>query len=415
MVGMEMKKIKILFYIEHIERELSTVESIVDGLKLKERDYVIVSTNFAMGLSKFLYIPELVITPWLYSDYCYKKIASFIFTNEIKILNLHHEQITNLDRISALLPSGKAKEGYHISWGCDFQRKLIDVGVDNQKIHVTGSIRLSKKEPLYSKKDLSCKYLGEDSLSNMKWVMFVSSYSWKDLPESVIKKVEKNGRKNVWEYRDIVRSSYNYTLSWIERFLIENNDVVYIYRLHPSENIDEKLLALKTKHSNFHIVSELKISEWIPHCDILDLWISTSVAEIFIHDKPVRIIRPIELPYNVEVEGFQRFEHTNSVNSFLNVDFSCLNYNKIHAKEYLDMYYTFGIDSKEETILAVEKILGEKGNEIYISKLNRFLVATLEVVKDFTKISLVKTGLIKLTPFNRIKKSFFLMCNVDDL
>lgn len=146
-----MRKIKVLFYIEHIERELSTVESIIDGLELKDSEYVIASTNFAMGLSKIKFIPELVITPWLYSDYCYNKIASFLFTDQIKILNLHHEQITNLDRISALLPSGMAKKGYHLSWGSNFKNKLVDVGVEKQNIYVTGSIRLSKKESLYSK------------------------------------------------------------------------------------------------------------------------------------------------------------------------------------------------------------------------------------------------------------------------
>lgn len=245
--------------------------------------------------------------------------------------------------------------------------------------------------------------------------MFVSSYSWKDLPESVIKKVEKNGRKNVWEYRDIVRSSYTNTLSWIERFLFENPSVVYIYRLHPSENIDERLMALRDKYPNFHIVSDLPISEWIAHCEILDLWISTSIAEIFIYEKPVRIIRPIELPYNVEVEGFQRFEHTNSSEAFLSVDLVSPRYNKTHAEEYLNMYYSFGINSKNETKLAVQSILDKEVNMICLSKRNKFFVVAREIFKDLVKILLVKTGLIKLTSFNRIKKSFFVMCQKNEL
>ena len=408
------KKIKILFYVEHVDREISTVKSIIEQLELSENDYIIVSTNFAMGISKFLYRPELVVTPWLYSDFCYKKIVSFFLLNKVKVLNLHHEQITNLDRLEALLPSGLSKNVFHLSWGQFFKEKMVSRGVAENDIFVTGSIRLAPKKASYSKEELANKYFGDSNAINKKWIMFVSSYSWKDLPDSVIHKVERNGRKNVWEYKSIVKQSYQKTLSWIEDFLVKNPEVLYAYRLHPSENVDEQLLRLVNTYENFHIINELTISEWINHFDILDLWISTSIAEIFVYEKPVRIIRPITLPSNVEVEGFQNFDKTCSIEDFTTVDFESTPYNFNNSKEYLKIYYSYGIDSGKTTSLAVTDILGKSANKINISKVSMFAFATKELLKDVVKILLVKTNLIKYTSFDRLKKSFFVISKIDE-
>lgn len=404
-----MKKIKLLFYVEHLEREIDTIQGVIECLSLSKEDYRVVSTNFAMGISKLLYSPELVITPWMYSDYCYKKILPFAFTNKTRVLNLHHEQITNQDRMNALLPSGNAREGYHISWGGNFRDKLISIGVEQDKIFVTGSTRLKVSKPLSSKHDIASNVLGNKKFATIPWIMFASSYSWKDLPDSVIKKVEKNGRKNVWEYKDIVRNSYNETLEWIVSFLDVNKEILYLYRLHPSENKDNKLKEIEDKYPNFIVISDLSISEWIPHCEVVDVWISTSIAEIFAYTKPVRIIRPITLPSNVEVEGFEQFDKLESKDDFINVDIKEGSYNLKNANEYLYYFYSYGVDSKRKLAESIEAILSNEPDEIEITKLNKVNIISMELIKDIVKILLIKTNLIRFTPYARLKKSFFII------
>lgn len=408
------RKVKILFYVEHVNREIDTINYIVKALKLGKDDYVICSTNFFMGLSKLLYAPDLIVTPWLYSDYCYNKLFSFPFQRNVRALNLHHEQITNLDRLEALLPKGKAVEFHHVSWGKRFEARLLNEGIHEDFIRNTGSLRLIKAESSLSKKEMSRHYLNNEALAEKKWHLFISSFSWKNLPDSLLKKVEKNGRKNVWQYKKIVRESYLKTLDWIEAYLSVYSDEVFIYRLHPSENIDEELMHLKEKYINFHVVSELKVTDWIEYSDIIDLWISTSISEVLLYNKPVRVIRPITLPDNVEIIGFNDFIKVCNVESFLNVD-NVYFHNLDTAKSYLKEYYSIDIDPVLATANFVRDILNGENSEISLSFSQKLSYCLRESIKDCIKIFLVKSGFINLTSFKRLKYSYFTSSKVDEL
>ena len=182
-----------------------------------------------------------------------------------------------------------------------------------------------------------------------------------------------------------------------------------MYRLHPSENKDNKLKEIEDKYSNFTVISDLPISEWIPHCEIVDVWISTSIAEIFAYTKPVRIIRPIVLPSNVEVEGFERFDKIETKDKFINVDIKKASYNLENAGEYLHYFYSYGVDSKKQLADSVKTILLNQPETIKITKIDKIKLISIELFKDIVKIFLIKTNLIKLTPYVRLKKSFFII------
>ncbi|WP_226684801.1 glycosyltransferase family protein [Shewanella indica] len=401
-----MKKIKILFYVEHISREMGVIEEVIKECNLSKDEYAICSTDFFMGISKFIYSPDVVVTPWMYSDFCYKKLLSFPFKDKIKHLNLHHEQITNQDRLDALIPSGKAKLGQHISWGREFYNNLRNVGVPEKDIFITGSMRLKKGNVKSSKKTLSESFLGDSQLAHKTWVLFISSYSWKNMDDKMVAKVENNGRKNVWEYRDLVLSSYKLTLNWIEEFLKVNPDKVYIYRLHPSEEKDELLVSMLNRYDNFKVISELPVSEWIYNADLIDLWISTSLAEVLIMEKPIRVIRPLELPENVEIIGFENLDKVIELSDFINIDLE-KGYNKNTGFDYMDRYYSNNLNSALETKKAIQKILNMPAYKIDMTKSSRVYYSGLEAVKDCVKIILYKSGLIRFTRLNRSVKSFF--------
>lgn len=401
-----MKKVKILFYIEHISREMAVIEDIVKECNLSSDEYVICSTDFFMGISKYLYSPELIITPWMYSDFCYKKLLSFPFKKRIKHLNLHHEQITNLDRLEALLPSGSAKRGQHISWGKEFSENLKMVGIPEHDIFITGSMRLKKDNVINSKLTLSDNYFNDLEIAEKPWILFISSYSWKSMNDEMLAKVEKNGRKNVWEYQKLVNDSYHQTLQWIEEFLKQNQNIVYIYRLHPSEEKDELLTSLELKYSYFKVVFDLPVSEWIASADVVDLWISTSLAEVLIMNKPVRVIRPIKLPENVEIIGFENLDKITNFSDFANVDTSN-QYNSNTGGDYMDRYYACHLNSADETRDAIDKIFKLPLYDIDMGLLERIYYSVRESIKDIAKILLFKTGLIRHTRLSRSMKSYF--------
>ncbi len=403
-----MKKIKILFYIEHLDRELDTVNKIISGLNLSPSDYAIASTNFSMGLSKFMYSPEVVVSPWCYTDFCYHKLLSFPFKKQIKFLNLHHEQITNNDRLKALLPRGKAIKHSHISWGSWFERQLIESGVKTSDIYVTGSIRVSGNEvsPL-NKKNVARDIFGDERLARYRWAMFLSSFSWKDLPERILRNIEKRGRKNVQEYKELVSESYQTFLRWLDNFLIKNPNTVYIYKLHPSENIDQGLEKLQSKNSNFFVVDSFSVKSWGAVVDWFDVWISTSIGEVADLGIPFRIVRPLTLPKSSDIIGFDIFEKISSVSEFVTLD--NIHKNQAIVNEYQKMYYESRANPVDLTLKAFSDILSSRPERIEISFLKRVFYSFLESAKDILKILLVKFNLLNFSNYSRIGKSFFII------
>lgn len=391
------KKIDILFYIEHYDREIEVFNLIKE--QLKDKNIVLSSTIFEMGISKIKYNPKLIITPWAYDNRDYFLICSFLFKEKIRILNLHHEQITNEDRIKALLPKELAKEGYHISWGEEFTKKLLNQGINKEKIFETGSIRLQQtKETKYDRKDLKSE-LGLKIDTEKKWTLFISSYSWKNLSKHNLKQIEKRGRKNVNEYKKIVEESYEKTLNWIEKRLDKDKNIEYIYRLHPSEMKDEKLKKLEEKYKNFYVIKELELKEWIKNSDEIELWISTGIAEVIILEKPFRIIRPIELKKNIEIDGFDIFDKITTEEEYLNNFNGKSNLEK--GQNYIKNKYRLNLNPINETVKAIEKILEQEEEKIKINSIKKFKTIVIELIKDFIKIFCVKYNL-KL--FNKIGK-----------
>lgn len=396
------KDIDILFYLEHYNREIETIRTLKSGLK--DKRIAICSTIFEMGFSKLIYKPKLVITPWLYDNRDYYLILSFLFTKNIRILNLHHEQVTNEDRIEALLPKKLACNGYHISWGKNFTEQLLKIGIEEKFICETGSIRLQQtRSTKYTRIDLVEK-IEKNIDINKKWTLFISSYSWKNLSNKNLKEVEKRGRKNVKNYRETVIKSYNMTLSWIEEKLILDQESEFIYRLHPSEIKDEKLIRLEKKYKNFYVIKELELKEWIANSDEIELWISTGIAEVIVLDKPFRIIRPIQLEKNVEIQGFEIFDKIKTLEEYLYLKNG--EENLFKGKKYLQNIYTTSKNSEEETINFINKILNETVEEIEIKNIKKIKIILRELIKDSLKFIGVKLNLKFIKKINKISKEY---------
>lgn len=397
------KRIDILFYMEHKNREEATIKELKKGLKGYK--IKVASSLFAMGLSKCFYKPKLIITPWMYSDKDYRKIVSFPFLKTVDILNLHHEQITNANGIKALLPSGLAKEGYHISWGKYFTQKLENEEIKNSDIFETGSVRLElTKKNKYTREELK-KFIPELKIEN-EWYLFISSFSWKDMGENQLKKLEKLGEKNAFKFKEISKISYEETLNWISKFLEENKKIEYIYRLHPSETLDEKLLEMSEKHSNFHLNKELSIGEWIHNANKIELWISTSIAEIIIAEKPFRIIRPVVLNEEMELFGFEKFDKIININQFLEINNG--KENLLKGMEYINHFYNTS-SPLEKTTTVIKKILSEKNKKVIkLKEKEKIFICLREVLKDILKILGVKSSFFYCKKIKRIYKDYFI-------
>ena len=90
----------------------------------------------------------------------------------------------------------------------------------------------------------------------------------------------------------------------------------HIYRPHPAEADAECLKAMEEKYANFRVIGDLSIKQWILITDKIYTWWSTAVAEVYAARKGCSILRPVSIPYEMEVQIYNGAALINSVDEF---------------------------------------------------------------------------------------------------
>ncbi len=89
--------------------------------------------------------------------------------------------------------------------------------------------------------------------------------------------------------KEISQKSQNEIVDWFLKYLNENPNKAIIYRPHPTEFLNNKLVELSEKIDNFYFISEGSIKPWIKKCDKIYTWFSTAVGEVYAANKPCYI------------------------------------------------------------------------------------------------------------------------------
>ena len=232
-----------------------------------------------------------------------------------RFINLQWEQVyTNGDRMQEAKDGGttgvydEAKNAMHICWGEKTKEDLTKkYGLKESHTAVTGCISLDflreEFRPFYLSKEQLQKKFGIDQYKTM--YLMISSFSYGQLPETVINsELYQNQGFDVQSQVRISVESQNIILDWLEQEVIRHPDILMIYRPHPAESDILRLSDLEKKYDNFRVISDLSIRQWILTADRMFTWWSTSVAEIYAAGKGCSILRPVELPYENELEVY---------------------------------------------------------------------------------------------------------------
>ena len=134
------KEIDYIIYYEHVSRELEGVKRLHERLKEKHLRGVVLPIHFNIYTNILKYKPKIIITPFFYNENTPKHIKMFKeMYNNVLVLNLHSEQITNESTVKYKLPQDIiSKNVFHASWGEKYKEKLIEIGVPEKNIFVTG-------------------------------------------------------------------------------------------------------------------------------------------------------------------------------------------------------------------------------------------------------------------------------------
>lgn len=304
---MKMKEVDFLFVYEVKARELENICLLKYELERSGYSVAFINTWYYLTRKVPRYKAKVVVAFGLYNDDTYRFICSFVNKFD-KLINMQWEQVGTLsDEVSEksqFLIKGLARNAVHICWGAKTKERLLKkCEIDEKKLKLTGHITLdffrdSLVDYYKTRDEIFRKY--DINSQNKKVCLFVSSFSYVNLPDNIIDNTPDLGY-DFKHFIEISNDSQEEVIKWITLILSNREDIIFIYRPHPAEAENGKLVELTRKFKNFCVISELSVKQWILVCDVVYTWYSTSLAEIFRSGKKCHILRPIQIPRDIDL------------------------------------------------------------------------------------------------------------------
>ncbi|MAD40839.1 MAG: hypothetical protein CL623_00400 [Arcobacter sp.] len=319
-----MKEIDVIFFVEHKDRELESIELVKSKLTKEGISSIIVSTFFHL-LHLFLYKPKVIIFPYLLSkkvwpvDFVYE-----IYGDDVYYINMNWEQLLSSASQEYKKPQDEfvKNQVIQLSWDKHFKNNfLLKYEVERKNIHISGNIANEILHNLIDKKNEWRNNLAiEFNLdTSKKWLFMPMNYGWAFSTDELIKGRISSGydEKIAWEYKKYSQKCLKEFILFIEN-LSENYNYEIIIRPHPSiteeqyKNEFEK--EINSIPQNITLNKSYSIREWIIASDIVGSSWSTSVWDAHNIGKPVFLFTPYPRPvwldvwWNKEVNNIEQFD-----------------------------------------------------------------------------------------------------------
>ena len=303
-----MKNIDIIWFIEHISRELDVacaVGALLErsfGKKIEILPYTINQYK-----NTHTFNPKLVILPYCYSIKDSGLLNYLSNWPDTLYINIAWEQIFYKANLEYKAPRDIFSKKYviHHSWSKARSKFLHERGVPKNHIFTNGHPAYKLYERPYKNFFVTRSELAKEfNLDHKKkWIFFPENYSWFFYSNHNLEEIIKNGqnRSVVYSMRDYCSRAFNEVISWINEVSEKNKDTIeIILRPRPAFSITyfkEVLGKLFPRLSrNIHIVKDYSVREWILSSDLVLSSFSTSLIEGAIARKPIYMLEPIPIP-----------------------------------------------------------------------------------------------------------------------
>ncbi|WP_165173305.1 hypothetical protein [Adlercreutzia sp. ZJ242] len=297
---------QVIVFFEHKMRELPALRRLRDELVRRGHAVNIYSIAFewydAYRRAKKNGI-DVLLVPWCYRSEQFWRFSPFYEVNSnVKMINLHHEQITPKLTECVLMPRDEAAcmYPYHFCWTEHFKQGLIDSGVSKERAFVVGNLRLeSVCANEAARQELAEAYELDPS---KKWILYAESRRIDDISISKIR-YDFHELANVTvaecdRYFNRWKESLSKTISQIKALPDDFfASYEFIYRPHPGSTIDFDI----GQHPK--IISERPISDWLKCVDFFCTWQSTSAFEAEMYGLPVVFHESVPIPAEERMPG----------------------------------------------------------------------------------------------------------------
>lgn len=267
---------------------------------------------------------RILIIPNCYNDENFKYYYYASGCGNALIINLQYEQVLSNDENSLEhhKPVGRAAYLYNLCWGENFKNFLIATGVDAKRCLLFGALQLDFLKTFFSdywiKREILLEKYGIDN--NKEVSLFISSFAYAD--NEFVNRAYDNeyGKDKNFSFRKLSKDTREEIIDWFERYLAEGSNKIIIYRKHPMEKYNDRLLMLAQKYNkSFYLIDDYNIKQWIFISDRILNWYSTSAVECVVAKKSFEILRPIPIDKKKEVVLFNGSKFITTFEEFENL------------------------------------------------------------------------------------------------
>ncbi|MDL2325018.1 hypothetical protein LJC61_07745 [Ruminococcaceae bacterium OttesenSCG-928-A16] len=294
-----------LILYEHVVREYESI--LLLQAELERRGYT-AEIRQLLDRKKLKYFtwkkPKVLVASCLYDN---EGINSHVYNNVgklNKVVNLHWEQMLSdtQEEEEWFNFGGNAKKCVQTCWGEETRQRLLAHAVPPQNAPVTGAIMMDFLRPefagYYQNKTELCKQYGLDK--NKRLLLYISSFGYASMNDTEVQELSDMAGTDFTQFATVNRESMAQTLAWFDTYLTAHPEVELVYRRHPSEWNSEPLEKLAQKHSNFHVIFEDSVKQWIVAADEIFIWMSTAIAEVYFAGKTCHVLRPSPIPHEFD-------------------------------------------------------------------------------------------------------------------
>lgn len=315
-----MKKVDFLFIYEVKNRELENITLLAAELERRGYTTAFINSWTSMDRPYESYDAKVCVLSACYNTGTYRYFTRLASKFE-KVVNLQWEQVIKNGYAFSEVPtswtfSGEGLKNRHICWGENTKNRLHQrFGVPYEYLKVCGHVALDFYRKEFDKFIIPREKLFRDNGldPNKKTALFIASFAVATMPDNLVA-ISSDTLKDI----DVktARESQDKLIEWFGQVVAKHPDVQFVYRYHHSEANNPKLMKLADTVDNFYCISNEAIKHWLKACDKIYNWTSTSAIEVFVSGKQSFVLRPIPVPWEVDLPLFENAQIISDMEEF---------------------------------------------------------------------------------------------------
>lgn len=325
-----MKSIDLIYFVEHLPRELDIACAVKAILELKT-DLSIKIASIVHGIDNVLenYQPKVVVLPYCVAVHEAGLDKIVKRWPQAQYINLAFEQVLGKAQKGLNSPKDSFAKEYvmHHAWGDFFSEYLQANGVPESHIAVNGNPSYALYREPYK------RYYGNQRLElaqkfglnpEKRWVFVPENYGWAFFKNHMIRARIRRGfdPEQAYQYRDFALQSLEVASKWW-REIAQIDSLELIIRPRPaipSESFVETVHEMAGDiPDRLHFIKHGTVREWILASDIVISNFSTTLLEAAVAQKPVYMLVPYAFPDFLHADWYELTDKIDTYAIFENV------------------------------------------------------------------------------------------------